>query len=128
MTWREERSDGQRHKQLQQIQVGSFRFVGAALFKDGSCTTGIHMRIAWAGLERIWRSINIHFTTKCSLFRSHECDLNYDVEKKNKAFKTTGHSTSYMEHRTSEYVWNHVTSLVASQEPLLAIGIRRKLV
>lgn len=127
-------------------EVDSFKYLGATLSKDGSCTAEVRIRIstatsAMARLDRIWRSNSISFTNKYRLYKSlvvsillYGCEtwtLLADTEKKIQAFENKCLRKllriSYLEHKTNEYVRSTVTSLVGPQEPLLATVKRRKL-
>jgi hypothetical protein len=126
-------------------EVNSFKYLGATLSKDGSCSAEIRSRIAtamaaMARLSRIWRS-NISFTTKYRLYQSlvvsillYGCEawtLLAEAEKIIQAFETKCLrrllGISYLEHKTNEYVRNKIKDLVGPQEPLLATVKRRKL-
>ena len=127
-------------------EVCSFKYLGATLSRDGSCTAEIRIRIgtatsAMARLDRIWRSNSINFTTKYRLYKSlvvsillYGCEtwiLLAESEKKIHAFKNKCLRKllriSYHEHKTNEHVRNIVTSLMGPQEPNLATVKRRKL-
>ncbi|MGL4418375.1 MAG: reverse transcriptase domain-containing protein [Plesiomonas shigelloides] len=127
-------------------EVNSFKYLGASLSKDGSCTAEIRIRIAAAAsamarLDRIWRSNSISFTTKYRLYKSlvlsillYGCEawtMLAEPERKIQAFENKCLRKllriSYREHKTNEYVRNTITSLVGPHEPLLATVKRRKL-
>jgi hypothetical protein len=126
-------------------EVANFKYLGATLSKDGTCTTEIRIRIAtataaMARLTKIWKS-NISFSTKYKLFKSlvlsillYGCEtwtLLADTEKRIKAFETKCLRKllriSYLEHKTNDYVRSKVRSYVGPQESLLSTVKRRKL-
>ena len=56
-------------------EVTSFKYLGATLCKDGTCSAKICIRIAsamegMARLNRIWQSNTINFASKFKLYRS----------------------------------------------------------
>lgn len=56
-------------------EVNRFKYLGATLFKYGSSTTDIHIKMvtataAMTGLHRIWCSHSISFTKKYNLYQS----------------------------------------------------------
>lgn len=127
-------------------EVNSFKYLGATLSKDGSCTAEVRIRIAaamaaMARLSRIWKSSNISFTTKYRLYQSlvvsillYGCEtwtLLADSERRIMAFETKCLrkllGISYLEHKTNGYVHKKIKDLVGLQEPLLATVKRRKL-
>ena len=126
-------------------EVSSFKYLGATLYKDGTCTGEIRIRIAqataaMARLNRIWKS-SISFNTKYRLYRSlvvsillYGCEawtILAETEKKVQAFenkclrKLLG--IHYWEHKTNEFVRHKVTSILGPQETLLQMIKRRKL-
>ena len=130
---------------VQLEEVTSFKYLGATLSKDGTCTEEIRIRIAtataaMARLNRVWRS-NISFTSKYKLYRVlvvsillYGCEtwtLLADSERRIQAFETKCLrrllNISYREHKTNEFVRRLTYVLVGHQEPLLAVVKRRKL-
>ena len=127
-------------------EVSTFKYLGATLSKDGTCTAEIRIRIAtataaMARLSRIWKSSNISFHTKYRLYRSlvlsillYGCEawtLLAETERRIQAFEMKCLRRllriSYMEHKTNDYVRAIVNTNVGPQEPLLATVKRRKL-
>ena len=117
----------------------------ATLSKDGTCAAEVQIRIASATaaltkLNKVWKS-NISFPTRYRVYRSlvisillYGCEswtLLAETEKRIQAFETKCLRKllhiSYLDHKTNEYVWSKVKSLVGPQEPLLATIKRRKL-
>ena len=126
-------------------EVTSFKYLGATLSKDGTCTAEVRIRIAiataaMARLARVWKS-NIGFPTKFKLFRSlvisillYGCEtwtLLAETERRIQAFEMKCLRRllriSYLEHKTNDYVRSLVSSYVGPQEPLLTTVKRRKL-
>ena len=104
-------------------EVTSFKYLGASLCKDGTCSAEVCIRIAsamaaMARLNGIWRCNTISFTHKFKLYKSlvtsilrYGCEtwtLLADSEKRIQAFKTKCKRKllriSYMECRTSNCV------------------------
>ena len=95
---------------------------------------------AMARLTRLWKS-NISFLVKHKLYKTlvvsillYGCEawtLLADTERRIQAFESKCMrrllGISYKEHKTNEYVWQTVESLVGPQEHLLATVKRRKL-
>ena len=54
------------------VKVTSFKYLEAALCKNGTCSAEVRIRIASvvAGLNRIWRCKTINFTSKYKLYKS----------------------------------------------------------
>ena len=128
-------------------EVNNFKYLGATLSKDGSCTAEVRIRIATAmaamsRLSRLWKSSNISFTTKYRLYQAlvvsillYGCEtwtLLADSERRIQAFETKCLrkllGISYLEHKTNDYVRKKIKDLVGPQEPLLATVKQRKLV
>ena len=126
-------------------EVTQFKYLGATLSRDGSCTVEVSIRIAQATaamsrLNIIWKS-NISFPTKYRLFKSlvvsillYGCEswtLLAETEKKIGSFETKSMrrmlGISWREHKTNEFVLNRVEDLVGPQERLLTTVKRRKL-
>ena len=126
-------------------EVTNFKYLGATLSSDGTCTAEIRIRIAtataaMASLEKIWKS-DISFKTKFKLYRSlvlstllYGCEswtLLAETERRIQAFEMKSMRKllriSYLERKTNEFVQDQVTRLVGPQEPLLATVKRRKL-
>ena len=53
-------------------EVTSFKYLGATLCKDGTCSAEVHIRTAsvMARLNRIWWCNTISFTSKFKLYKS----------------------------------------------------------
>ena len=126
-------------------QVDNFKYLGASLSKDGTCTAEVRIRIAratasMASLQKIWRS-NTSFKTKYKLNHSlvlstllYGCEtwtLMADTEKRIQAFEMKCMRKllriSYLERKTNKFVRARVQSFVGPREPLLATVKRRKL-
>ena len=126
-------------------EVDEFKYLGATLSKDGTCSKEIRTRIAlataaMARLTRMWRS-DISFQTKYKLYRSlvvsillYGCEawtLHADTERRIQAFEYKCWrrllKISYREHKTNDFVKNMVESFVGPQEPLLATVKYRKM-
>ena len=83
-------------------EVTSFKYLGAALSKDGTCSAEVRIsapaRAAMARLNRIWRCSTITFASKFKLYKSlvnsillHACEtwtLPADSVKRIQAFET----------------------------------------
>ena len=112
-------------------EVTSFKYLGASLCKDGTCSAEVCIRIAsamaaMARLNGIWRCNTISFTHKFKLYKSlvtsilrYGCEtwtLLADSEKRIQAFKTKCKRKllriSYMECRTSNCVQSKIDFLV----------------
>ena len=116
-------------------EVSNFKYLGATLSKDGTCNTEIRTRLAiamsaMARLTRLWKS-NISFLVKHKLYGCEAWTFLADTERRIQAFESKCMrrllGISYKEHKTNEYVWQTVESLVGPQEHLLATVKRRKL-
>ena len=69
-------------------EMTSFKYLGATLCKDGTCSAEVCVRItsamaAMAKLNRIWRCNTVSFTSKFKLYKSlvtsillHGCETN----------------------------------------------------
>ena len=105
-------------------QVDNFKYLGASLSKDGTCTAEVRIRIARATASmtsprKIWRS-NISFKTKFKLYYSLVLsNLLYGCE--------TWTLMTDTEKRVQEFVITRVQSFVGPRDPLLATAKRRKL-
>ena len=127
-------------------EVGSFKYLGATLTKDGSSSKEIRIRIASATaaftrLMKIWKS-NISFPIKFNFYKSlvtsillYGCEswtMLADSEKKIQSFEMKCMrkllNISYRDHKTNDFVRMKINNLVGPQEPLLATVKRRKLV
>ena len=126
-------------------EVSYFKYLGATLSKDGSCSTEIRTRIAtataaMARLTRVWKS-KMSFATKYHLYKSlvvsivlYGCEtwtLHAEEERRIQAFEYKCMrrllKISYREHKTNKFVWQQVESHVGTQEHLLSTVKRRKL-
>ena len=102
-------------------EVASFKYLGATMCKDGTCSAEVHTRIAsamaaMARLNRIWRRNTIIFASKFKLYKSlvtsillYGCEtwtLDADSEKRSQAFETKCMRKvlciSYLEHKTND--------------------------
>lgn len=126
-------------------EVNSFKYLGAILSKDGTCTAEVNSRIAaataaMASLTHIWKS-DMSFQIKYKLYRSlvistflYGCEtwtLHAETERRIQAFE---HKClrrllriSYKDHKTNDFVRSTVTTMVGPQETLLAFVKRKKL-
>ncbi|KAI8497134.1 hypothetical protein Bbelb_250830 [Branchiostoma belcheri] len=126
--------------------MDSFTYLGGTLTKDGTSKVEVHRRIAlataaMARLTRIWKSKNISFAVKYKLYKSlvvsillYGCEtwtLLTDTERRIQAFETKSLrrllGISYHQHKTNEYVYQQVYSLVGPQEAVMSTVRRRKL-
>ena len=126
-------------------EVSYFKYLGATLSKDGSCSTEIRTRIAtataaMARLTRVWKS-KMSFATKYHLYKSlvvsivlYGCEtwtLHAEEERRIQAFEYKCMrrllKISYREHKTNKFVWQQVESHVGTQEHLLSTVKGRKL-
>ena len=96
---------------------------------------------AMARLNRIWRCKTISFASKFKLYKSlvtstlpYGCEtwtLLADSETRIQALETKCLRnllrTSYLEHKTNDWVWSKISFLVSPQYALLATLTRRKL-
>ena len=120
----------------------SFKYLGATLCKDGTCSAEVRIRIASAmaavaRLNRIWRCNTSSLASKFKLYESlvtftllRGCEtwtLLVDSEKKEKrmlAFETKRLRKSirifYLVDKTSDLVRSKINFPVVPQEPLLA--------
>ena len=99
----------------------SFKYLRATLYKDGTCSAEVRIRIASAmtamtGLNRIWQCTNISFASKFKLYKSlvtsivlYGCEawtLLADSEKRIQAFETKCLRKLlrifYLEHKTND--------------------------
>ena len=118
----------------------SFKYLGATLCKDGTCSAEIRVRIvsAMTRLNRIWRSNTIGFASKFKLYKSlvasillYGCEIWTkldDSEKRIQAFETECLRellrVSYLEHKTNDWVRGKINFLARPQESLLATATR----
>ena len=95
----------------------SFKYLGATLCKDGTCSAEVCIRVtsAMARLNRIWQCNTTSFTCKFKLHKSlatstllYSCEtwiLLTDSEKRNQAFETNCQRKllriSYLDHKTN---------------------------
>ena len=126
-------------------EVTSFKYLGAILYKDGTCSAEVRIRIAsamaiMARLKGIWRCNTITFASKFKLCESlvtsillYGCEtwtLLPDSEKRTQAFETKCLRKllciSYLEHKTNSWMRSRINSLVGPHEPLLATVKRQK--
>ena len=123
-------------------ELTSFKYLGAILYKDGTCSVEVRIRIssamaAMARLNSIWRCSTISFAGKFKLYKSLVtsilcgCEtrtLLADSEKEGSSFRNqVPEATSPHLHKTNDWVWSKINFLVSPQEPLLATVKRRKL-
>ena len=123
-------------------EVTSFKYLGAALYEDGSCSAEVRIRIAsamaaLARLNRVWWCNTISFASKFKLYKSlvtsillYGCEtwtLDADSEKRSQAFETKCMRKvlciSYLEHKTNNWVQSKINYLLGPQEPLLALSL-----
>ena len=125
-------------------EVTSFKYLGATLCKDGTCSAEVRIRIAsaMARLNRIWQCNTISSASKFKLCKSlatsnlfYSCEiwtLLADSEKGIQTFETKCIRKllhiSYLEHKTNNREQSTINFLVGPQEPLLATVKRQKLV
>ena len=124
--------------------VTDFKYLGATLCKDGTCSEEIRIRVVsvmavMARLNRILLSSTISFASKfklCTflvtsiLYNCETWTLLADCEKRIQVFETKCMKKflriSYLERKANDWVPSKINSLVGPQEPLPAIGKRRK--
>ena len=120
----------------------SFKYLGATLCKDGTCSPEVCIRTvsemaAMARLNRIWWCDTISFANKFKLYNtyilrygSETWTLLADSEKGIQPLKTKCirklTCTSYLEHKTNNWVQSKINFLLSSHEPLLATVKRWK--
>ena len=104
-------------------EVTSVKYLGAILYKDGTCSAEVHIRIAsamaaMAGQNRIWWCNTIGFVSKFKLYKSlvasiflcgcETWTLLADSEKRIHTFETKCLRkvlyVSYVEHKTNDWV------------------------
>ena len=126
-------------------EVETFKYLGATLQKDGTCSAEIRIRIATATaamtkLCRVWKS-NISLPTKFRLYRSlvlstllYGCEswtLTADSERRIQAFENKCQRrllrVTWVEHKTNEYIHSKIKNAVGPFDPLLTVVKRRKL-
>ena len=107
--------------------VTSFKYLGATLCKDGTCSAEVRIRIAsataaMARLKRIWQCNTISFASKLTLH-------NKSVAVKQGPCLLTPRKGPRLskEHNTNDWVRSKANFLVGPQEPLLATVRRQKL-
>ena len=112
-------------------EMTSFKYLGATLCKDGTCSAEVRIRIASAMAEmsrqnRIWRSNIISFASKFKLYKSLATfiflyvygtwTLRADSEKRTEVFETICLGKllriSYLEHKTNDRVRSKINFLV----------------
>ena len=120
-------------------QVTSFKYLGATLYKDGTCSAEVHIKIAsdmaaMARLSRIWLCNTISFASNFKLYTSLITSillygreiwiLLADSEERIQTFKTKYlrklPCISYLEHKTNDWVRSKINFFVVPQEPHLA--------
>ena len=123
----------------------SFKYLGATLCKNGTCSVEVRIRIASAmaamvKLNRIWRSNTISFVSKVKMTKClvtsillYGCEawtLLAHSDKRIQDFETKSLMKllriSYLEHKTSDWLRSKINSCVPL-EPLLAPVKRQKL-
>ena len=126
-------------------EMTSFKYLGATLCKDGTCSAEIRIRIAsataaMARLNKIWRCNTITFTSKFKIYKSlvtaiflYCCEtwtLLADSERNYPGFRTKCPRKrlciSYLEHKTSDWVRSKSNFIVGPQETLLTTAKGRK--
>ena len=107
--------------------VTSFKYLGATLCKDGTCSAEVRIRIAsataaMARLKRIWQCNTISFASKLTLH-------NKSVAVKQGPCLLTPRKGPRLskEHNTNDWVRSKANFLVGPQEPLPATVRRQKL-
>ena len=117
-------------------EVTSFKYLGATLCKDGTCSAEVQIGIASAMarlMNRSWLVNTISFTCKLKLYKSlvtsillcgcKTWTLLADSEKRIPAFETKSirklPCINYLEHKTNDWVWSKINFLVGPQEPPL---------
>ena len=103
-------------------EVTSFKYLGAILYKDGTCSAEVHIKIAsdmaaMARLSRIWLCNTISFASKFKLHKSPVTSiLLYGCET----------CMRKLLHISSVWVRGKTTFFVGLKEPLLATLKRQK--
>ena len=123
-------------------EMTSFKYLGATLYKYGTCSAEVRIRIAseMARLNGVRRCNTISLASKFKFYKSfvtsiclYGCEtwtLLADSEKRIQAFETKCLRKllriPYFEHKTNDWVWSKVGSFLGLQEPLLAT-VKRQL-
>ena len=124
-------------------EVTSFKYLGAILYKDGTCSAEVHIKIAsdmaaMARLSRIWLCNTISFASNFKLYTSlitsillygrETWILLADSEERIQTFKTKYLrkllGISYLEHKTSEWIQSSLGSTGTSSDTYQETGLR----
>ena len=125
-------------------EVTSFKYLGATLCKDGTCSAEVSIRIAsaMARLSRLWQCNIISFARTVKLYKSVvtsvllcSCEtwtlFAWLWKKKDPGFHNQVPEEisriSYFLHKTNDWVQSKINFLVGPQETLLATVKRQKL-
>ena len=123
------------------VEVTSFKYLGATLYKDSTCSAEVRIRIAsamaiMARLKGIWRCNTITFASKFKLCKSLVTSPSSSTALKHGPCLLTLRRRfrpvellriSYLEHKTNDWEQSRINFLVGPQEPVLATIQRRKL-
>ena len=104
-------------------EVTSFKYLGAILCKDGTCSVEVRIKIASAmaavaRLNRIWRCNTINFASKSLvisilLYGGETWTLLAYFKNIIQVFETKCmrklFRISYLEHKTNDWVWSKIT-------------------
>ena len=105
-------------------EVTSFKFLGATLCKDGTCSAEVRIRFAsavsaMARLNRIWRCNTISFANKFKVCKSlvnsillYGCET-WTLLAETRCFRKLLH-ISYLELKTNTWVWSKINFLVGA--------------
>ena len=120
----------------QTLEMTSFKYLGATLYKYGTCSAEVRIRIAseMARLNGVRRCNTISLASKFKFYKSfvtsiclYGCEtwaLLADSEKRIQAFETKCLRKllriSHMERKTNDWVWRKINFLMALEKPLQA--------
>ena len=119
-------------------EVQSFKYLGAIIAKDGCSDTEIKARLgaataAMSRLKTIWKSNNIHLTTKMKLYKTlvlsillYGCEswtLTAEMQRKLQAFENKSYrrmlNVTYLDRITNSAINEQIVANCGPQEPLI---------